>query len=647
MKWYWEKRGNNEYTSPQIATFLQGWEKAKGDIASTLEPTSEVFVREVVQNFVDASRDNSSSPAGQKPSLTFSFLSLTGKDAQEMLDKLDVQSIRAQYLNIENPEEMRLPESDLLSSAPTSIRLLVLSESGTSGMYGHWDRSSTLKDAQGNLIKHKMRDALLAAVRASAGKGLGSFGEGKKAVIGISKVRSLLAYTCFDPSTSEDGTVSRRFMGGTYWQNYIVGDELFSGFGMIGGQPRPNEERPAPYTNDAADDIVRLLNIPGLEVRSPGDVDGFGTTMVFLDPNITANDVAIALARNWWPLIEEGGADFAIYDESGSEVQVEYSPEIQVFVDAYKSKQSHAVSDWSAIKPGEVATKHILINSTNSTDQVVGTLKLSIDLAPVVGFSRRDLDSNWSNVALIRDGMLITYQHAPRSKRGTAPFVRGVFVVKSQTSPDSEEKLRRTEPPLHNKWLVSGDLDKVSRALASDVYVALDREVEVFRQEHIAANARLENELELFREHLSISGNATGKVVDPVPPKSKTPWAMLADSAQLHDAGAGRRYVTASRVLQLAASGVEPHKVRVELGWEALEDGTWKKANASLIVGPISEPQGFDLIDGSFYEFEGTVTQAQTIFEWQSAPYRELWTLRPYMIVTSLEGEIQNGSSEQ
>ncbi|MEO0027157.1 MAG: hypothetical protein RL716_488 [Actinomycetota bacterium] len=637
MKWYLETRANDEYTPPQIATILDGWENPKGDVASPIEKSSEVFIREVVQNFIDASRDARTSGSNSDvPKLTFRFFEFTGDAALEMAQRLDLTALSDHFKTIENPEGMRLPASDVLAGKYQKLSLLLVSERGTSGMYGRWDRSSEFRDASGNEIQHKMRDALLATVRGSAGKGLGSFGEGKKAVIGVSKCRTLFAYTCFDSNTTNDNA-SRRFMGGAYWQNHHSNNEQFSGFGMVGGVPSPGENRPRPFSNEEADAQVSAIGLPGFEVRNSADVTQFGTTLLFVEPNVEPSEVAIALARNWWPIIEDSKAEFEIIDAAGKVVDVNLPDEIKVFSDAYKVQESRTVLDWENAD-GVPAYDVSLVSSSLVPGENVGRLVLAVDLAPTVGFSRKDADKNTSIVALVRDGMLIAYQSVPKTGRMPAPFVRGVFVVDSTISPKSESALRRTEPPLHNKWKSQGsELDVNDRNLAKSVVDAIESRVLSFRDEHIATSAKMESSLPLFDERLNLDGRAQKVTPPPPPPPPKTAWSMLSNSASITDNGDGRRFAQASRELGLASTEVNPHKVQVEIGWEVLEDGTWKDAYETLIVGPISSPPGFERTDEAFNVFVGEVSAQPTLFSWSSAPYRELWTLRPYMKVTSLE----------
>jgi len=640
MKWFWEPRSDAEFTPPQIATLLQGWQDPKADLKSPVPQESEVFVREVVQNFVDAARDEQQrNPNVGIPTLTFRFVEVSGAQAQTLATKLDLPSISQRYASFDANllKDMRLSKSDTVLGKHDKIRLLVLTETNTCGMYGQWKRSDQEFDAKGNKIVSRMRDALLASVRGNAGKGLGAFGEGKKAVIGISAPRTLFAYTCFDPNTSTD-EVSRRFMGGVYWQNHIYNHQKFSGFAMIGGTMQPGDVRPAPLSDLDADAAVMELGIPGLEVRLPSK--NRGTSYVFVDHITTPEEVAESLARNWWPLMVDGGAEFKVIRENGSEQPIEFNASLAPFVNAYAATESKSIDDWSVAEESDIATRVETIQST-AKPFPLGELKLAIDLRPVIGWSRKDPDTNTSIVALIRDGMIISYQHFPKSRKLAAPFVRGTFTVSTAKHPIAEDYLRSVEPPLHNKWQEDNrELDLDARKAAKDVYLLVTQSVRSFRDEYVASTPTDEQDFKIFRENLSLAGGKRVVPPPPPPPKAKTPWSMLADTAEVKDNKDGRRFAVASRTVQLSKVGSRPHNVKVQVGWEVLEDNTWVEADQSLLQTPINVPKDWELAKGEHNVFIGKVTDTPALFGWQSRAYRELWTLRPYMKVTSLEIEV-------
>lgn len=635
MKWFWEHRQEGDFTPPQIATFFEGWVPAKADMKSDIPQESEVFTREIIQNFVDAARkEKEINPNAGKPKLTFRFLELTGEDAKALARKMDLVSISEHYRNLDQSTRlnMRLQQSDTVLGKHQKIRLLVVSEMNSCGMYGEWTRVDQVRNSKGEEIAYRMRDALMSPVRGSAGKGLGSFGEGKKAVIGISAPRTLFAYTCFDPRTTSDG-VSRRFMGGVYWQNHTVGDVPFSGFAMIGADIEPGAIRPKPFANDAADFHVQDLSIPGLEVRNPESKRG--TTYVFVDHGTDPSEVAEAIARNWWPLIVDGGAEFEVIRPDGTEESIQFGPNLEPFLAAYQSDSSKRVSEWTEAGEGEIAIRVKTLKSNFDPLLELGEMKIGIDLRPVVGWSRSNPETNRSIVALIRDGMIISYQHFPKGRKLAAPFVRGTFTVSAQKYPESEQYLRSVEPPLHNRWQEEKrDLDSKAQRIAKEVYSELTENVLSFREEYVASTPTDEQDFNIFRENLSLSGGRR-TISAPPPRKPKTPWAMLSNSASVEDNKDGRRFAIAARSIQLSNLGLPEHKVSVQIGWEILEDNSWVDADDALLQTPLEAPEGWILKDGHQNLFEGTVVNKPALFKWRSSPYRELWTLRPYMRVLS------------
>lgn len=646
MKWVWEYRGEGDFTPPQIATFLEGWVQPKADLKSDVPKDSEVFTREVIQNFIDAARkEKELNPDQAKPTLTFRFIELSGPDAKSLAEKLDLKSISDRYSSLEDSirRNMRLQKSDTVLGKHDKINLLVVSETNTCGMYGEWQRTNQVRDSQGNEIAFRMRDALMSPVRGSAGKGLGSFGEGKKAVIGISSPRTLFAYTCFDPKTNAE-RVSRRFMGGVYWQNHILGDQNFSGFAMIGSDIEKGEIRPKPFSDESADEAVSALNIESFQVRDPQN--DRGTTYVFVDHITTPGEVAQSIARNWWPLILDGGADFKVVRPDGSEEPIVFGENLQPFTSAYKSNESVAVSDWISAAENDLATRVQTLTSPSNAKLLLGDMKLAIDLRPVVGWSRKDPENNTSIVALIRDGMIISYQHFPKSRKLAAPFIRGTFTVLSDRHPIAEDYLRSVEPPLHNRWQDDRrDLDADARKAARDVYAELSENVRSFREEYVASTPSEEHDFSMFNENLRLTGGR--RVGSPRPdPQPKTEWAMLANTASVQDNKDGRRFATASRTLQLANLGKPSHRVTVQVGWEILEDNSWVNADQSLLDAPLTPPVGWTFKDGEHNVFEGTVEHKPAVFAWKSKAYRELWTLRPYMRVISSQESKPGGGQE-
>lgn len=635
MNWYWEKRGDAEFTPPNINTIFVGWEAPKADLhaGQPVPKQTEIFVRELVQNFVDASREQYS--PGTKPKLSLRFVTLKGEEAKSIVEKLGLNEIGEHFdsLSEDSKRNLRIGDSTVISGDLNTVRLLVATETGTSGMYGQWERPELVRDADGREIKNKMRDALLSNVRdaASAGKGLGSYGEGKKAVIGISAPRTLFAYTCFDPNSSSEGVYSR-FIGALYWENHIVQNSRFAGLALL-GQKVAGQVRPVPFTDSAADDYVNDLSIPGLESRNNNGQLDTGTTMVFLEPTAEPQDVAVSIARNWWPLIVNDSVDFEVIDDSGNQIEIRFPSELDPFIAAYGAAETVKVGDWeSAANPA-----FLVEELRTSIAPKAGTLRLSIDFRHSVGFSRANPEKNWSLVTLIRNGMVVSYQNFPKGERDHAPFVRGVFEVNSEEHPESERMLRKIEPPLHNSWPERSDeVDKETAKHSREVTASIKEAVARFKKEHVANLPEIDQELPLFRELLGIKG--TTGITDPLPdpdPNARSPIALLNSSSSVAEGSkVGTRVASASRTISLKANAkAQEIEATVTIGWEVLQENTWVDISNELMSTVSKLPSSFAKVEGSENTFIGLLGKERVEFSWQSNDYSQPWTLRPYMSV--------------
>ena len=453
--WFWELRNSGEFLPPEIANFGEGWHDWKGPLKDSPPVGAEIFARELVQNFIDAARDYKRQNPGSnvKPKLTFEFHEFSGKQGKDLGEKLGLKFHHDRFnsLSQDAKNSLRIGNSSVLKGNTDHFKLLIVKESYTTGMSGPWEMNDRVRDDDGNDIIRKMRSALLSTVGQRSVNGLGAYGEGKRAVIGASVPRIMLAYTCIQKQKIT-GDVTRRFLGVTYWRPHeessptanVNDAKSTTGLALWGNATatgdRTHSGRPIPLDNDQADLLISDLAIPGLGLRNPNVASDFGTTMIFVEPSFTAEDVKWALERNWWPLLVDSGAEFTVTDLSGVNVPVdpEARPELKLFIDNYKiikNQKLGYVRDVNGnvtepttgltIEKEKVVREDLIEEVTcSSTGQdAVGTLGLSIDCS-AGGWSYKDRDSNWTIVALVRDGMIIEYETFPRQRKGSSPFVR-------------------------------------------------------------------------------------------------------------------------------------------------------------------------------------------------------------------------------
>ena len=646
-------RGNDETMLSDINTIFEKWAPAVGDMKTNLPATSEIFVRELVQNFMDAG-DDAAESAGL-PRLTFRFVTLEGESLKALDSELKLSELAERWaaFKAESRNQVsKMRAGDLLEGEMSSLRLLVVTEENTSGMYGPWDRTDLVRDSRGREIFNKMRDALLANARDAASNqaGRGSFGEGKKAIIGISKARTLLAYSAFDPETTEDETYSR-LIGVSYWPNHIINDRKHTGLGVFGdGKGSQDSDIPRPFRNQEAEDFVKRFAIPGLDPRGQGARALRGTSYVFIDPMITPDECLEALVRNWWPAIDRKAASFAIFDgetELSIGDELDKRDELTPFRQLLDQETSIEVSrdSWNLADSAAVHVSNPKLDSCKG--QVAGALKISIDLRPGKGFSQRDPDKNRSIICYVRDHMVICYtSHYRDNGKDHPPFVRGVFEVSVKQNPISQMHLRNSEPAVHNSWQI--EADKVGPESAKHARAVRDeirRAVNSFKAKYEKTMPTTEVDLPIFRELLSVNASS-GVIVPPPPPPPKSPLSLLDVQAHVEDVGGGLRVAKAIRSLQTSASASLPeYPVQVSLSWEILGDkGVWTEWINPIETKKTFVPESFS-VDEATGLISGVVTKDAAKFEFESRPYSDLVTVRPLMRIIQMSETLEQDST--
>jgi hypothetical protein len=630
LSWTWEPRGEASFQTPEVSGIYEGWREWPADLAfDESQKPSEIFTRELTQNFMDAARfmaDRRTSP----PSLTFRFLRLTGSEANRVAEVLGLKDLSEKYLQLsaEQKRSIKLPHSAFLSGEKEDLELLVVTESGTSGMFGRWTRDHLHKDSNGNVIYRRMRDALLDSAGSNSAGSLGSYGEGKRAIIAASNCRSILTYTAFDEGTTDD-KASRRLLGATYWRPFNIAAQSFSGLSLY-GDSTGGGSRPSPYQNEAADIIVSNLNIPGFSVRDASNHDNWGTSQIFIEPIVNPMAVASALERNWWPKIVNQEAVFEVFDYDGQPVEVSptENPSLKPFIRCLEISADPSTIEVDYEETGKLSV----------TGGTVGRYALAVDVSEN-GWSLQEPESNRSMVALIRDGMLISYQKLPRAKNLPQPFVRGIYEVSRDLDGESAELLRQVEPPLHNFWRTKHDaMDKAGLKLAQDVYNNLTDLMIAFREKFVEELVKQAVDLELFDEFLSVDGSTSVIKPPPPPPPPPSDWEILSDGGTIEQFDDLSRWAKASRIVRLKQEKPE-QTVRIEFGWKVEADNGKLELESALFRNLVSVPRGFRQISPGV--LMGNLIPGKDVkLAWTSNPYQEMWTLQPFVQVTRLDEDL-------
>ena len=631
MNWIWQKNGDDKFSPPDVSGWFDGFDRAKTGLSIKLPVGTEVFAREFVQNYVDASESDYSSSKPKK--LSFHFLSFVGPEAKEVRTRLGLESLRGRFSELTDSQkmDMKLDESNaVISEEIEEFRLLVAVESGTCGMYGQFELSESVFDSRGEVISTRMRDALLDTNRDNVAsvRGYGSYGQGKNAIIGASRVKTLMTYTAFSPKTNEDN-VSARFLGTTYWRNHSVEGLRYSGLAWLGGEERNDGKvSPVPLEDESAHTMVKELNIPNLAPRDSAGEQDYGTSTIIVDPDIEPSDLSVAIKLNWWPLLMEPGHTIEVFDYSGEQIPFENIPEITPFEETLR-----AMID-SGDKDQDFLTIKDLSQASGKKDAMLG---LCVDMTPNIGFSVANPKDGTSIVAQIRNRMMVSYRHYPRSGKDHIPFVRGVCLVDRDLHSDAEERLRSIEPPLHNHWQADPRMDGSKKGLSQWLEAQIKEELTAF-QAKFRSEIKKSVAVELLAELLP--GEDKGVTPPPPPPKPRSEFSLQNAGTRLIESD-GKRVAQASRTLELNPKNCRDDEVEVvvSLGWEVLEDGKWRPWAKAMDPQTNSDDDDASWNDASAPEtsqvaFEGILKKGtQYEFSWDSPPYGQTWTLRPSMTV--------------
>ena len=527
-KWAWEETDpDRSGSSGDLAKLFKNEAVKNPGVFAQGAPSEHatLMAREVIQNSSDAASELADELGDDSPDfeIAFEFEQLLGGEKSSFIEALDLGSIAARGTNPADPawrSRLGLDSDDVLDhlNDRSPLRVLKVVERGTTGMYGSFEGA-----------KSKMYFALISLGYTAKGDGAGgSYGYGKAGLIRGSAIRTVVAYTAFR-ERGDDAGVTRRLLGMTYWGQHDLDGVSHTGFARFGAEQASGAVRP--FENEAADQIAAQL---GLDVRDPDDADDLGTTFLLIEPTVRPDDLTVAVARNWWPALEDGRMTVTVSANGTTSVpRPMKDPILRTFVDAYHL----ATTDQDNSKPNQYR-QAFRRASVGDRQLRLGGLGL---VAEPGGWSYEpdpegvDEDvQQRSLVALVRGPrMVVEYLDAGRAR----PFVRGAFVADDEV----DELLRQTEPKAHDGWLTRIEepgSDPDASCVADAVTRRIREHVRKFRDQLRPASRPAEDvrlpELErLFGRIFSSSGsNSSG------PPPTERPFSITVDQ-HVEQAGEG------------------------------------------------------------------------------------------------------------
>lgn len=603
--------------------------KAPGILAVEAPPSNaSVMMREVIQNSWDAARElqrNWVSPSADCPSppsfeVNFEFKEVSGPAKRNLVAALGLSQLAEQRSHYETnggrgQDEARralgLPSESCLDSLMDEfrpVRVLVITESGTTGMYGPWG------------VDSRMYLAMCSVGYTPKREGGGSFGYGKAGMIRGSATRTVFAYSCFAERDDDPG-VTRRLIGMTYWGEHRVADRHYTGFGRFGDS---DEGKVKPLEDADADAAASAL---GLRVRNAENPAEIGTTFLIVDPLVDPDDLRRAAERHWWPALEDPSVDFSVRIIRASGDELMPRPKRDAVLESFRQAYDLAVHPTQHVQDGTRVRRF--------QRPATGTLALTSDLdgwsypeSRADSLQHRDR----TLVALVRDPRMVV-EYLPVGRESTRPLLRGVFVA--DTAIDAA--LRRTEPKGHDCWQTSSeDVSDVDLRVAVKVVERIKNAVGEFRRT-LKPPPRPVEEVSLPEFDRVMRQLLTGPGPIPPPPPGDRAF-KISPTPLLEAVGAD-----SIRVIGQAQFGlrddVESHECQVEirLRYAFDEDGSM----GSDVKLKITAPAAFERGDreGSYV---GTLVKGHDVtFGFASDSHSDLWTGR--LVATAEQLKVTTG----
>jgi hypothetical protein len=396
--------------------------------------TSDRFVREVIQNSVDA-HDRGDAPVR----VVFERRVLTGDAKRAFVDALrlggQLHERRRQFKQDQDVSEELVDFYERITDAKTPLPIMMVSDFNTVGLGGHWNRQG-VGDHFGRLV---MGFGVGDKAEGAEFSG-GSFGFGKTVYAASTQSGVVGFYSVFQP-TAETAKAHARFMATAILARHAQDDRQYSGFAFLGaGAPG---DKPSPLIDDDAHDMAAACGL------APRNKNQRGSTILLIGCDFSLTDVIEAAEIHWWPRLLSNLLEIEVRD--GDEVlspRPKANRRIAPFVRAWLALQHGVEAPTLKKAPLRAFDPSHGVAAMKRPGQLMLTVATEDDQAAWDEEEADHLPSR-DRVALIRSTkMVISYFKA--SEQGALAPIAGVFVA--DEDPVLDKILTYSEPPQHNVW---------------------------------------------------------------------------------------------------------------------------------------------------------------------------------------------------
>lgn len=385
-----------------------------------IEPAA-MLAREAIQNSVDAAAE----PGGEVE-VRFEARTLEGEDRARFEEAAGFGDIARRA------DRLKLPAGDALRSAGGPLRLLYVSDRGTTGLAGD-------PSGEGSKLRKLLMEIGGSRKTEDEHTG-GSYGFGKAVYGGSSRIATIFAYS---RTTDHHGRPISVLMGCAYHPGHEFEGRSTTGRGFLGRSTtvRGKGVRYDPFVGKEADGLAGALGMAR-------DADDVGTTVLIVDTTIELDAIRHGVEEYWWPRLERGLLQVDLVDADGQEhhARPRSRDDLKPFVDALD-----VVLQKSPPRPGKSWRR--TFNKFGPRN--LGTIGLVV-MPDGEEVEDDDVPERKDTVALIRSPQMVVRYYGKRSVGD--PAIAGVFVAHE----DIDDILRRSEPPKHDEWAESAQrLDEV------------------------------------------------------------------------------------------------------------------------------------------------------------------------------------------
>lgn len=616
--WHWEEIDPARSTqSGDVAKLFKNEAVKQPGVFSLDAPPADatLLAREAIQNSWDAGRALATElvATGEDAPhfrVKFVFSSVEGEEKRALVARLGLGDLAVRLAEVDDRKKLGLANADCLDhldDPSIPLRLLKVVENGTTGMYGPW------RSSESRLFLAMVSIGFTVKAEGSGG----SYGYGKSGLIRGSRIRTVLAHTCFREREDDPG-VTRRLLGMTYWGTH----NPYTGFARLGHFA---DDAVSPLEDDAADELAAEL---GIGLRDPGVARDLGSTFLLVDPTVDPADLCRAVERNWWPAIMDSETDFDVLIEDYEGHRVVPRPmgddALRPFVRGFEL----ALASQDNQHDEEFRKGLGTYKPTGAEDaRQLGTVGLKADLggwsyAANANSDDEDQADHQSLVALVRGPrMVVEYYPVGRMQ----PFVRGTFLA----SEDIDDLLRQTEPKAHDAWLARIDeegVDPLAPRYADEALKRVRKEVRNFRK-LLKPPAPREQDIrlplldDLFR---SILENRGTKNPPPPPPDPRKVAITVEQSVEVVADRIRIRASAAMRLTDRVSTAAKMCRLFVRVAFD--EDGRRGDDCGVVLVDP---PTGFEIEENVPQKgtlFVGDLTHEWTTIDLVSEAYDPDWT---------------------